>query len=84
MKSYVYEVTAFVELGWWVVHAVDIGRQVRVSTLAEVEDASRRLYAKHLDRRAEDIDVLVHVYRSTPAAIVRAQWRSIVRRAVRA
>lgn len=78
--SPVYEVTAYVERGWWLVHAVDIGRQAPVSTLGEVEQAARRMYATHLRRPTEDISVEITVYRSRPDAVARKVWRRMARR----
>lgn len=75
-----YEVTAFVERGWWLVHAVDVGAQVRVSTLAEVESAARELYARRLGMKLADVAVTIQVYRSSPAAVIRARWTGRVRR----
>ncbi|MGW9157093.1 hypothetical protein [Microbacterium sp. NPDC055665] len=69
-----FEATAYVEKGWWLVHAVDIGQQTRVSTLAEVENAARNLYAQHLVAPIAQVRVEISVYRSTPAAIIRTRW----------
>lgn len=68
--------TAHIENGWWVVRAVGIGREARVGTLAEVEQAARGLYTRHLRNAAAVFDVTVDVYRSTPAAVVRTRWTS--------
>lgn len=78
--GYPYEATAYIEKGWWLVHAVDIGRQARVSTLAEAEDAARDLYARHLGTTIDHIHVMVHVYRATPTAVIRARWNGLTRR----
>lgn len=78
--GYPYEATAYVDKGWWLVHAVDIGRQTRVSTLAEAEYAARDLYARHLRKPIADISVTVHVYRTTPTAVIRTRWTGLPRR----
>lgn len=78
-KAFVYEVTAYVERGWWLVHAVDIGRQSLVSTLGEVEETARRMYATHFSCRADEISIEVTVYRTRPDAVIRTVWRRLAR-----
>lgn len=78
--SPLYEATAYIEGGWWLVHAVDIGRQQHVSTLGEVESVAREMYASHFACHADDISIEVSVYRRRPDAVVRTVWRRLARR----
>lgn len=78
--TFVYEVTVYVEHGWWLVHAVDIGRQTSVGTLDEVEDAARQMYANHFSCPAEEISIELTVYRSRANTVVRTAWRRLGRR----
>ena len=76
----VYEATAYVEGCGWMVHAVDIGRSVRVGTLGEAEEAAKILYAAHLAcGRDEEIAVVVTAYRTSACALACRAWRRMTR-----
>lgn len=70
---YPFDVTAFIEGGWWIVEANDIGKRSKVGTLSEVIAAGQLLYANHLGLSVSQVAVDVRVYRKVGGGLVRAR-----------
>lgn len=74
-----FDATAYAEPGGWVIHAVDIGRQIRIDDKADAASAARQLYATVLARPIDEIRVDVRVYRTTLFGALRALTRQVRR-----
>jgi hypothetical protein len=74
--AYLYEVSVFVERGWWVVDVADVGARTRVATLSQIDAAARLLIARRLDLPAEDFDIDIRVLRAVPSGVIRGRWRT--------
>jgi hypothetical protein len=76
---FVYEIVTYLERGWWIIDATDVGARDRAATLANVGPTARTLVARSVGVPEASFDIDLHVIRNHDGGIARARWRSRLR-----
>jgi hypothetical protein len=72
----VYEIVAFVDRGWWVIDATDVGVRGRAKTIADIAPTARALVADALDVAPASFDIEILIIARGSARPVRLRERS--------
>lgn len=70
-----YDVTTWVERGWWIIDIPAIRRRSRSATLAEVSPTARAILADALELSPDSVDVNVHAFLAARGTDVRDRWQ---------